>query len=31
LYERAKAEAAERGVSLSTVMNERAVRGEVKL
>jgi hypothetical protein len=30
-YERAKAEAAERGVSLSTVMNERAVRGEVRL
>jgi hypothetical protein len=27
----AKAEAAERGVSLSMVMNERAVRGEVKL
>jgi hypothetical protein len=27
----AKAEAAERGVPLSTVMNERAVRGEVKL
>ena len=31
LYEHAKAEAAERGVSLSTVMNERAVRGEVRL
>jgi hypothetical protein len=31
LYERAKAEAAERGVPLSTVMNEKANRGEVKL
>lgn len=31
LYERAKAEAVERGVPLSTVMNEQAVRGEVKL
>jgi hypothetical protein len=31
LSERAKAEAAGRGVALSVVMNERAVRGEVKL
>jgi hypothetical protein len=31
LYERAKAEAEERGVSLSTVMNERVIKGEVKL
>jgi hypothetical protein len=30
-YERAKAEASQRGVPLSTVMNERAVRGEVRL
>jgi predicted flavoprotein YhiN len=31
LYERAKAEAAERGVSLSRVMNERALNGEVQV
>jgi hypothetical protein len=30
-YEHAKAEASERGVPLSTVMNEKANKGEVKL